>query len=233
MAKIYRRAKIVHVFLSDRFGACSWLESNWFSRRWACIIDKFHVLFTNVTQVVQELLAASEVQAHLPFQGNNETEVTWEFLMQQLEGEPHTSELARIDYNIAETIFQFRELKKSKVKWFNILSLLLKFQHAQCSDDWDKIFAYIGIASDVRPDDGNDTLSPRSFGSTNWQIPGMIKFTADYTIPMSETYINFASSVLGSLFPFDILHCAGAFRSPRSIGARLFKSFKIIKIIII
>jgi len=99
-----------------------------------------------------------------------------------------------------------------------MLTMLLKFQYAECEDDRDRIFAFIGIASDVLPPQEEP---PQNTASTSHDKLMMahyrsaIKFSPDYSISTTETYINFAKAALQCASPFDILHCAGAFRQLR------------------
>jgi len=207
MAKIYRRAMVVHVFLSDRKGTTSWLESNWFTRRW----------------VVQELLSASKVHAHLPQASDKPkrqqiAEVSWNWLIDELQKEPIISELTRLNPNVRDSITEFRRLKGRGLKYFNILTILLKFQYADCDDDRDRIFAFIGIASDVlppenKPPENTATTSHDKLVLAHYR--SAIKFSPDYSISTDHTYINFAKAALQCAFPFDILHCAGAIRRLR------------------
>jgi hypothetical protein len=60
MARIYRRANHVRVFLE---GSSIWLESDWFTRRWE----------------VQEFIAASQVVVH--YDGNMQS---WESLTKEI-----------------------------------------------------------------------------------------------------------------------------------------------------
>jgi hypothetical protein len=195
MAKIFRRAQRVHVFLTDRLGLSNWFQSDWFSRRW----------------VVQELLAASDILAHLPYSYRNSRQMGWDFLMEQLELPPYQSEFAKLDPETATTIEHFKVLKKSKRKWFGLISLLLKFQHTQCSDDRDRIFAYLGITNDIRPihEKPSHQSQKHSFGARS---PPMINFEPNYTLSTEETYMRFTLAALRSSQPFEILQCAGAFR---------------------
>ena len=129
-------------------------------------------------------------------------------------------------------ISQFQHLRTSGSKWFNMITLLLRFQHTQCRDDRDRLFAFVGLASDVRATathDGNSTApSPKA---SPWSSK-MIEFSPDYALRTEDVYYNFAVGVLRSAWPYTILQCAGAYATefaPRDCGKSAGKQPSITK----
>jgi hypothetical protein len=188
MAEIFKRASFVHIFLSDGTDCSSWLQSEWFTRRW----------------VVQELLAARNIYVHLPNKDKRPRRIDWKCLMQRFDAQLDY-ETANLDSTTVATIKQFQTFKDSPSSSFNIITLLNSFQHAACRDDRDRIFSFMAISSDVQSHD-----------SPNIHYGHKILFEADYTTSIEETYKRFALAALHSSQPFEILQCAGAFRSSTS-----------------
>jgi hypothetical protein len=194
MAKIYRRADRVHVFLGENPETPNgWLNSAWFTRRW----------------VIQEFITSREVVVH-----KNGIMKSWESFTFEIDAEWNMANFS----SGLRTVLALREFKSTGSKWSGILSLLLKFHSAECRDDRDRLFAFFGIANDVVLEDENKPRKPGTskrsnlFGSKN----PMIKFKVDYRLSTPEVYVNFARAVLESVMSMDILHVAAVFRPSSS-----------------
>ncbi|KIW01237.1 uncharacterized protein PV09_07280 [Verruconis gallopava] len=201
MDKIFRRASRVHVFLTDGVSSpdyqAQYYDSQWFHRRW----------------VVQELLVSRHILVYLPTDPSDleayKGAVDWDALVRRASW-CYSNTYIELEANAL--IRKFQQLRESGSTWFSMLTLLNQFQRTQCKDDKDRIFAYIGIASDVWPED--ETKS--SWKSEIVPPSALIKFDPDYTMSVEEIFIRFAVAVLRSSRPFEILQCAGAFRSSPS-----------------
>jgi Heterokaryon incompatibility protein (HET) len=192
MSTIYRRAARVHAFLAtDReLSLPEYLQSEWFTRRW----------------VVQEAIAARELIAHKDFSVGSHTD--WETVLSVIQKGLDGSESTR-DIQNAATCVEIESTRKKR--WSGILSLLLKFSATKCGDDTDRLFALLSIASDVLNPTTTPTTPTPSFAGSGFANV-MIKFTPDYSISTSKAYKTFAIAALEAAYPFDLLHCAGAFR---------------------
>lgn len=112
---------------------------------------------------------------------------------------------------------QLREFRYRRTNLYSILPLLLQLHRTECADDHDRIFAFLGISNDVETQSEepiahpNYRREPQEFQESQNQ---RIRFTPDYRCSTEETYLRFAPAALRSSNPFDILHCASAFRQP-------------------
>jgi hypothetical protein len=198
MTQIYRRALQTHVFLGEKDDAANWLESEWFSRRW----------------VIQEFIVSDNIVVHhndhtdepsspsLPYNRRDR----WDDLIQQLTTHPFET----VDPVLLNTILKFDEFQRQGTKFLGILSLLLRFDTAKCIDPRDRLFSLIGIADNVSLRDADGVVQTGTRMDGNHK--GIIDFTADYRMSTQEVYTIFARATLKTITPFDILHCAGAFR---------------------
>jgi hypothetical protein len=193
MAKIYRRAERVHIFLTafDRNARnTSLLECKWFERRW----------------VIQEAVVAQKVSIHFKDITNK---YPWQQLHSWDELIQHTRESA-IHLHAASSTLPGAALPRDLADSIKpgIFSLLLKFHHAQCGDDRDRIFALLGISNDT------DTKM-QTQNIPSHLVPfqkAMIRYKPNYTQDTNTVYRNFALAALRSLLGYDALHCAGALR---------------------
>jgi hypothetical protein len=89
----------------------------------------------------------------------------------------------------------------------SILSLLVKYNHAQCGDDRDRIFALLGVSNDVETKD-RQKLPPHlvQFEASR------IWFKPDYAQSTEQVYRSIAVAAIDSPCGFGVLHCAGAFK---------------------
>jgi hypothetical protein len=195
MTHIYRRAARTHVFLGEGVG--SWLESEWFSRRW----------------VIQEFVVSNEVVIHHGFTsiGNPNSaqrHCTWGCLMRDFQnyGRKDVENPAHIS-----AVLELDEFRQQGSTFSGIFTLLLEFEKSKCGDERDRLFSLVGIANNVslRATDGTARIGTRMDGNHK----GIIDFSADYRMSTQEVYTAFAQAALKTIAPFEILHCAGAFRT--------------------
>ncbi|KAK9439759.1 heterokaryon incompatibility protein-domain-containing protein [Metarhizium brunneum] len=112
-----------------------------------------------------------------------------------------------------------------------ILDLLVRFSHTSCSDDHDRIYAYLGLANDVRspfatliPESRQGPFAPMKsgLGRTNERAQTKrIAFEVSYDEDVNHVYADFAERLLEHQDHLDLLHCAGAFRPHASSVPRL------------
>ncbi|KAH8746880.1 heterokaryon incompatibility protein-domain-containing protein [Hyaloscypha finlandica] len=99
-----------------------------------------------------------------------------------------------------------------------ILDLLVQFNRPACTDDRDRIYAYLGIANDVRSPYANITRSHNQgpfYGREKSDKPNQsesIAVEVDYEADCNHVYSAFAEQMLQQKQHLDILHCSGAFR---------------------
>ena len=84
------------------------------------------------------------------------------------------------------------------------------FEHAECKDDRDRIFALISLASDLAPIP-NEVRTHLQQSIKYSLVPKPIFFDPDYSKSSEEVYMAFATAALRSAQPYHILQCAGAF----------------------
>jgi hypothetical protein len=181
MADIYRRAERVHIFLSTHASDTrSLLASTWFSRRW----------------VIQEAIAARKVLIHYKIGDSWAQFDAWDAIPL----------LARPDLMPGTTFL--RDLSDpTRLRSSSIFPLLVKYNHAQCGDDRDRIFALLGVSNDI------ETRDRRIFESHMAPFQASrICFKPDYAQSTEQVYRSFAMAAIKSPCAFDVLHCAGAFR---------------------
>ncbi|KAH7084232.1 heterokaryon incompatibility protein-domain-containing protein [Paraphoma chrysanthemicola] len=188
MAKIYRRAACVHIFLGSISRSQSILQSQWLSRRW----------------VIQEAVAAQKLVVHLQRDGEWE-KLTWPDFVAIVSNDG----VAPQQVELLPASNLLRGLAKTKAtRWSGIFSLLLRFHATECHDDRDRLYALLGVSSDVELQDEPDMTR-----ADMAQVQALkIWFQPSYTLSTAQVYQKFAVAAIQSLSAFDLLHCAGAFR---------------------
>ncbi len=105
-----------------------------------------------------------------------------------------------------------------------ILDLLTRYSQVACGDERDRIYAFLGLANDVRspfvniaPVDRDDLPSfmrkphrRRKAAKPKESIP----IAVDYEADPKHVYAEFAEQLLRHKRHLELLHCAGAFRRP-------------------
>ncbi|KAH7071943.1 heterokaryon incompatibility protein-domain-containing protein, partial [Paraphoma chrysanthemicola] len=128
MANIYRRAARVHIFLGAFSTSQPILQSQWLARRW----------------VIQEAVAAQTAVVHLQRDGEWEQLAWRDFVGVVNDGRSAEATELRPAANL------LRGLAETKAtRWSGIFPLLLKFHATECYDDRDRLYALLGVSSDV------------------------------------------------------------------------------------
>ncbi|KAF2103180.1 hypothetical protein NA57DRAFT_72160 [Rhizodiscina lignyota] len=207
MAQIYRRASLVHIFLGTlSLHPHECLKSEWFHRRW----------------VVQEVMSARVAIAHC----DNGTSLSWDKLIRQTKAYLPKTPLP-VDFkgteSAARMVHELSYLHDCDMIRPGILFLLLNFQHTQCKDPRDRLFAFFGVADDLAPPAQTNSSGEVGFcdevsEERQETTSAKIDCSIDYNLTTTELYTYFAEAVLRSSYPFDLLHCAGAFRDRKLIN---------------
>jgi hypothetical protein len=199
MARIYRRAERVRIFLTafDNARKTSSFECKWFERRW----------------IIQEGVVAQRVSIHFKDVTNN---YYWKQLESLDELIQHTRESATHLHTANSKLpgAAFLSDLADSIRP-GIFSLLLKFHHAQRGDDRDRIFVLLSISNDT------DTKMRETQNIPSRLVPfqkAMIRYKPNYTQDTNTVYRNFALAALRSLLGYDALHCAGALRCASSLS---------------
>jgi hypothetical protein len=115
-----------------------------------------------------------------------------------------------------------------------ILDLLVRFGGVSCTDDRDRIYAFLGMADDVKSpyasiapiqrDKMTGLLSTerrKQLKPSRESIPIVVDYEAD----PKHMYADFAETILKHKEHLDLLHCAGAFRPPVASMLKLYQSW--------
>jgi hypothetical protein len=190
MANIYRRAACVHIFLGTFGIEQNLLQTQWLTRRW----------------VIQEAVAAQKAVVHFQM-GGQWRQAAWADFVGIASNPTGLAEVNMTLFPAAGLLRGLSETKKTR--WSGIFPLLLKFHSAECHDDRDRLFALLGVSSDVELRDEPGSGAPAYMA----QFQALkIWFQPDYTLDTAQVYQKFALAALRSPLAFDLLHCAGAFR---------------------
>ncbi|KAH7324792.1 heterokaryon incompatibility protein-domain-containing protein [Stachybotrys elegans] len=119
----------------------------------------------------------------------------------------------------------------------SILDLLVRFSTMSCTVDHDRIYAYLGLANDVRSPFANLSPKDRDAGLFNpSQLNTFESKNADsrakrlaveinYEDDVKQVFADFAERMLGHKDHLELLHCAGAFRPRISSMSPLYQSW--------
>lgn len=181
----------------------------WFTRRW--VIQE--VVMRNAHFYYGSLDITSHALHHAIYILNKST---FSFNREVLD---HIRHLERVTEN-----FEHREIEAAG----GMLDLLVQFSEPACSDERDRIYAYLGIADDVRSPYANvvrrqdSEMSPYDLDERRepWQKES-IPILVDYEADPKHVYSAFAEQMLRHKHHLDILHCSGAFR----LGLNSMSSF--------
>ncbi|RYP21720.1 hypothetical protein DL765_002076 [Monosporascus sp. GIB2] len=127
-----------------------------------------------------------------------------------------------------EAVSEMYEHGKNDSPGCGILDMLVRFNSPACSDERDRIYAYLGLANDVRSPYANTTTPEGRWPTSSRRFddflsdPGSdtpsrkrstrIGIQVDYDAEPNHIYAAFAEQMLQHKPNLDILHCAGAFR---------------------
>jgi hypothetical protein len=101
-----------------------------------------------------------------------------------------------------------------------ILDYLVSFNRPQCSDDHDRIYAYLGLADDISVP-FNATMEMRY----SRKHQGHIHIPVDYEAEVQDVYVDFAERMLINKSHLELLHCSAAFRQPSGKVHRFAQSW--------
>ncbi|KAM7187788.1 Heterokaryon incompatibility protein (HET) domain containing protein [Naviculisporaceae sp. PSN 640] len=143
----------------------------------------------------------------------------------------HISSLESLSERVEEQSLDDHEDNKGRLG-HGILDLMVRFSNPVSTDPRDRIYAYLGLAADVRspyanvsrPEDRRLLSYPRFDGMSvdlrrsmdarkhSSRVLERIWIQVDYEATVSQVYADFAEQMLQLKPNLDILHCAGAFR---------------------
>ncbi|KAH6651998.1 heterokaryon incompatibility protein-domain-containing protein [Truncatella angustata] len=192
----------------------SLLEQNWFSRVWVvqevaaslqCI-----VLFGDVSFDYKLLIDHVEITSHTPFrtvllQIRQIREIAKNFKPAHM-ANARRFWLEKQFGNNLEKQRQFRKIEEAFEERFRpfpypLIDLLESFRNRDATDPRDKIYAFLGLATDIKWEHDGEIAKISS--STGCQVP-----EPDYNSSIQDVYYNYACYFVDSGYWCDMLHSA-------------------------